>query len=310
VVEILSPGQTDKQKEQIVSAKTEVDQMSLVPTDVTQRSLWTVESPRLMRAAGFDYEHEIRVALPVGYASTDRTYPVLWVTDNSLELALSVLGSAQLILVAVGGGAIPVAEFGRRRCFDFYPTEDFLSFDDPGSSYLYETVTLPDGTKPKGGGADRFLDFLIDDVRLQLAADYRMEPEDHGLEGFSAGGAFVGHALFARPGAFKRYICGSPALYACNDSAFRLEERYAAAHDDLPAHVFFGAGGAEITEPMINGFGCVSSLARMAEILSFRGYPSLRMKVKIFPGESHATARPLTLRWGVRSVWGEEIFVM
>jgi predicted alpha/beta superfamily hydrolase len=129
-----------------------------------------------------------------------------------------------------------------------------------------------------------------------------MDPDDHGIIGESGGGTFIGYALFARPGGFARYICGSPALYNSHNAIFDLEARYAAEHDDLRAHVFFAAGEAEITQPLINACGCMSSMAKMAETLSFRGYPSLRLTVKIFPGESHGIL-PLLLRWGVPAVW-------
>jgi predicted alpha/beta superfamily hydrolase len=55
-----------------------------------------------------------------------------------------------------------------------------------------------------------------------------MDPDDHGLLGYSAGGAFVTYALFARPGAFAKYICGSAGLYAGDNAIFDLEEKYAA----------------------------------------------------------------------------------
>jgi hypothetical protein len=44
-------------------------------------------------------------------------------------------------------------------------------------------------------------------------------------------------------------------------------------------------------------------MARLAETLSLRGYPSLRMTAKIFPGERHATAMHTVLSWGVRTLW-------
>ena len=48
----------------------------------------------------------------------------------------------------------------------------------------------------------------LPDRRLcgRCSADYRMN-DDHGLLGFSSGGLFVAFSLFARPGAFSRYIC-------------------------------------------------------------------------------------------------------
>jgi predicted alpha/beta superfamily hydrolase len=115
------------------------------------------------------------------------------------------------------------------------------------------------------------------------------------------------YTLFARPGAFTRYILASPTLYVGNGLFFDLEADYAAENDDLPVHLFFGAGTEEASEYIIAAHGCLSSTVRMVEMLSLRGYPSLRMKMQIFQGESHATIIHPVLRWGVASVWGDEV---
>jgi predicted alpha/beta superfamily hydrolase len=241
------------------------------------------------------------VALPNGYAESDRAYPVLWVTDNLLEAALTSVGAAQLILASVGHRTL--AEFGERRGYEFMPPGDDLLPPGIRGEYLRQAfVSSPSSSSLRAGGAQPFLDFLVDNVRPALAADYRLSG-DHGLTGFSGGGMFVVYALLSRPEAFRGYICGSPGLYNCEETIFAIEERYAAEHDDLPAHVFFGAGDGEILQPGIAAFGCVSSMARMAEVLSLRGYPSLRLEAKIFPGEDHATAYPPILSWGIRSLW-------
>jgi predicted alpha/beta superfamily hydrolase len=281
--------------------------MSLTRTEWPLRTLFfTVEPPRLMRADGFEWEHEIRVALPASYGFTDRVYPVLWITDNELECALAVLRDVELILVSIGAGRVSVRETSARRAFEFRPAEDPY-FDGPGGEYLRRELPGRFPEFERSGGAGQFLDFLISDVRRVLAAEYRMDPRDHGLFGFSFGGAFVAYALFALPGAFSRYISGSPTLNTGDYAIFDAEERYAAEHDDLPADVFFGAGGAEMTEPVIAAWGCVSSMVRMVETLSLRGYPSLRLTAKLFPGESHRTVLPHVLSWGVRSVWGNQV---
>jgi len=281
--------------------------MALTPAESLLRTpAFTVEPPRTMRADGYEWEHEVRVALPVSYSETMGTYPVLWVTDALLEMTLGVLGifpaGVELIVVSVGADAVPVREFARRRTYDFLPNEQFYP-DGPAGEALREQTqgVFPDNLV--GGGATRFLDFLVDDVRPVLAAEYRMDPNDHGLFGYSAGGAFVGFALFARPGAYAKYICGSPALSCAGEAVFEAEEQYAAEHDDFPVEVFFSAGDAEMTEPLIPGFGCVSSMARLVERLTMRGYPSLRMTAKIFPGERHATAMHPALSWGVRTLF-------
>ena len=62
-----------------------------------------------------------------------------------------------------------------------------------------------------------------------------------------------------------------------------------------------------MTEHWLSGTGIVSSMARMVETLYIRGYPSLKLETRIFPGESHDTVLPHVLRWGVRSVWGDTV---
>jgi uncharacterized protein len=281
---------------------------SSVPSEATLQSpFFAVQPSRTMRAPGFDWEHELRVALPLSYSRSSKAYPVLWILDNQLEHALTVLAGCDLILVSVGAGRVPRREFNVRRVFDFTPTED-ISFDGPGGDYSRrETERLLPDLLGAGGGAAGFLDFLVGAVRPTLAAEYRMNAAEHGLFGFSAGGTFVGYAIFARPQAFARYICGSPALNRGNYHIFDLEEQYAREHTDLPAEVFFGAGEAEMTQYLLSGEGIVSSMARMVETLSIRGYPSLGLHARIFPAESHDTVLPNVLSWGVRSVWGDTI---
>jgi uncharacterized protein len=289
--------------------------MAAMSTEAVLRTpfFFTVEPTRTMRAEGYEWDHELRVALPASYTHTTRTYPVLWVTDNMLETALDVLGfhfgGTELILVGVGPPAGVLTEFARRRTFDFYPREDPYPAGPGGDHLRREMATAqPDSRNWVGGGASRFLDFLVDQARPVLAADYRMDSDDHGLLGASAGGAFVGYSLFSRPGAFAKYIACCPVLSSSNGAIFELEERYAAEHDDLPAQVFLAAGEAEMIEPVIPGWGVVSSTAKLAETLSIRGYPSLRLTVRIFPGETHASVIPTALGWGVRTLWGDPVF--
>ena len=79
-----------------------------------------------MQAHGSTWEHEVRVALPSSYDSTQCDYPVLWIMDNQLEPAIAVLGDLDLILVAVGAGRVSFNESGIRRTYDFQPGEDLF----------------------------------------------------------------------------------------------------------------------------------------------------------------------------------------
>jgi predicted alpha/beta superfamily hydrolase len=277
----------------------------------------TVLPTRTVRARGIPWEQEIRIALPALYDASDRLHPVLWVTDASFnfDLAVGVMNNLalhelvpQLVLVGVGmPREVAQLELAGRRMFEFSPLEDYLH-DGPGMQAVRDQfASLYPEPKKLGGGARAFLDFLVDDARAELSAEFRLDPDDHGLFGISAAGLFVGYALFARPGAFAKYICGSPYLWSGDGEVFRMEAEYAAEHDDLPVRVFFGAGEAEIDDLTMGRMEIVSSMVRLAETLRVRGYPSLEITSRIFPGESHDSTIPLTLSWGVRTLWADVI---
>lgn len=271
-----------------------------------------IEPSRVMRAKGFDWDHTIEVALPPSYHQSEASYPVFWVMDGNAYFWsavdvihwLSVVGLApEMIVVGVGPDRrLSQAEAKRRRTFDLSPNED-LYFDGLGADRL-RRLTRASDKGDDAGGAPGFLDFLVDQVRPALAADYRLDPNEHTLFGHSGGGMFVGYSIFARPGAFSRYICGSPSLNAGNFEIFELEKSYAESHDDLPVRIFLGAG-EQIDEPSNAMWSFVGSMARLAETLHLRDYPSLRLTTRIFPGESHITAVWPLLTWGIRTLWAD-----
>ena len=279
----------------------------------------TIEPSRRMRAEAYPWEHHLQVALPASYAKTDRRYPVLWVTDGQFffsvvaELVTSCAGKdlPEVIVVAIGPPPdVDRATIQARRNFDFSPNT-IKGYQGFGSAVHNERAEAAEKKlKAEGrfisdslGGAPRFLPFLLEDVRKQLARDYRMA-DDHTLFGHSGGGLFCTYALLASPSGFKRYVCGSPSLAAGDYEVFRIEERYAQHNKDLAASAFFGAGEAEV----LGGgtWGIVSSTVRMAEILKSRSYPSLKLSTRVFPAESHVSVIPLVLAWGLRAVWEKE----
>ena len=186
-----------------------------------------IEPERRMRGTGYPWEHSIQVALPPSYGKSDRRYPVLWVTDGMFffstvtELVTSCAGKSMPEMIVVAVGPPPGTErneMARRRNFDFSPNA-IQGYQGFGSSVHNERVEAAikkaqaEG-KPVNdslGGAPRFLPFLVDEVRGELARDYRLS-DDHTLFGHSGGGLFCAYALVARPASFKRYVeSGGPA---------------------------------------------------------------------------------------------------
>jgi predicted alpha/beta superfamily hydrolase len=216
-----------------------------------------------------------------------------------------------MIVVAVGMPRdAPKDEFQMRRTYYFIPDVP-RGFRGVGGDLVRQQIEAYDEhAKTTGlpsareqGGAPKFLEFLLDTLRPALSREYRMSGE-HVLFGDSAGGFFCMYALLSSPGSFDKYICGSPSLYWGDYELFRMEQSYAQTHKDLPAKIFFGAGEAEVLEGgPISAVGIVSSMTRMAEILESRGYPSLKLSVRLFPGVDHESAVVSNLTWGLRTSW-------
>ena len=279
------------------------------------RCTMSIEPAVTMRTPAFDWDYEVQVALPASYGAVpDKLYPVLWLTDGPflLHLAIGLLNTLvigghapEMIIVGVGCSSdAGAAEFGRRRAIDFAPPGRTILFDGPGGDY-FRKIGVPEGGEQK---ADDLLAFLVDEVRPHLSQSYRMS-DDHGLLGHSGGGMFVNYALFARPGAFRRYIIGSPSSNAADRAAFQLEAAYAATHTDMKADIFFGAGELELGKLSLAAWGIVSAPVLMAETLLLRQYPSLKVTTRIFPGKDHSSVISDIIAEGVRAVWADALEV-
>lgn len=273
------------------------------------RHTMRTEPVRIRRAEGFAWEHAVQVALPASY-DNHQPYPVLWVLDGSayfhsaVELVNSLSVEAwvpEMVVVGIGApdeAALP--EVGTRRMHEFTPSADPWHSGPGGDAMRALAQTV--GLEVEGGGAAAMLSFLVDTLRPELAAAYRLA-DDHTLFGHSAGGTLVGYTLLTRPAAFTRYICGSPYLYSGNEALFELEQQQASELQDLPVSVFFGAGEQELTDPRSTASSLVGSMLRLSETLQLRGYPSLRVTARLFPGEGHASVAWPLLSAGLRAVF-------
>ncbi|MFT3802603.1 MAG: alpha/beta hydrolase-fold protein [Burkholderiaceae bacterium] len=133
------------------------------------------------------------------------------------------------------------------------------------------------------GGAEAFLDFLVDELRPALAARYPLRPDRHTLSGASLGGYFTLHALARRPQAFQRYAAISPSLW-WDDRRLLAEMAQARpaggrvllalARDELPGYPDRSAG-------MLDG------ARRMRELLIGHGYGAESLRYLEVENEDH-----------------------
>ena len=252
------------------------------------------EPPLSFRAEGYDYDHEVLVTLPPSHSvSPERSYPVLWAMDGIMMHRLVVgivdmynLGQRmpEMIVVSVGHSADQgMAGFAKRE-YDLHPAGSIFGDDELAESILTAGAGSDFPEMSADFKGDRFLDFLIEQLRPELTERYRMNG-DHALMGHSSGGYFTGYALFARPGGFARYLIGS----GTHPQTLEMEAAYAASHDDLPARVFVGAGAGEVNNFEMAASRLVSRSVFLAENLRLRRYPSLALKTQLYADRDHFT---------------------
>lgn len=276
------------------------------------RANMDVLPPRSFQSEAFPYAHQVTVALPASYAAQpERAYPVLWVLDSPLImrsvvglLDVLVLGNLAPEMIVIGVGSPPeegLAGVGR-RVMEFSPPG--IGYAPPGLPGERWSALAPIPDFPHQ--ADAFLGLLVDQIRPQLAAEYRFSGE-HALFGHSAGGMFAAHSLFTRPDAFQKMIIGSPYLDGVSGAVFATEAKYAASHDDLDVKVFLGVGENEADEYFVAISGNLESTARLSRTLMARHYPSLELSTRIFADKDHYTVLPDVIVSGISYLWRDEI---
>lgn len=256
-----------------------------------------------IEASALGRSYDLYVRLPPGYAANpDRRYPVLFTTDAPQSFPL-VVGLHQrlraggrvmedAIIVGLGYSVGDDGTHSRRRDYTPSPNGDIDA--------------RPTSAKPvEYGGAEAYRLHLRDEVFPFLESRYRIDPSRRIYAGHSYGGLFGTHVLLTEPAMFQRYILLSPSLWYDRRLMIARERGYAMRHKDLPAEVYFMIGGDETvpdpdTEPFGNSrMAMVEDMDEMVRMLQSRGYPSLAVRQRVFPGEDHGSVYPPSIRAGM-----------
>lgn len=255
------------------------------PTSYPRFGLFNTEE-RLLRCDPMDHEFQIGIWLPFSYASSDRKYPVLYVPDGEFVFGLAT----GLIPTLIGNGEAPemlvvgVAyhgisgwdAFGELRDQDLCPP----GFQKPGL-----TSRLTDYTR-----------FYPETLFPLIEGEYRGDPGDRALFGFSSGGLFSFYMLLTQPGMFRRHIAASCTWPGADAYLLSCEQSYAGQPAHPPVDLYLAVG--ERDEGQLPGFYSV------VERLQSRQYPNLRLATQVWEGEGHSSgALAKTFLEGVRLIY-------
>ncbi|WP_449406206.1 alpha/beta hydrolase [Massilia phosphatilytica] len=197
---------------------------------------------REVHARALNRDYQVFVALPDSYRSSNRRYPVLFVTDANYAFPVARgiaqrlakhAGMEEVIVVGLSYAHGDTPVYSRRR--DYTPAvprrQDYAA-DMPGRT-------------PAFGEAQAYGRFIAADVFPLVAANYRADMSRKIFVGHSYGSLLGLQLLPSEPRTFDHYILGSPSLWFDQGVMFEREQDYAKGHNDMPASVFFGIGGRE-----------------------------------------------------------------
>lgn len=258
------------------------------PDDVDRPGtrVFTLESTE----TGHDYL--IQVAQPEAPPPASG-YPVLYLLDGNAYLPLAQAArdtlmresprhGSPLMIVAIGYPGVSRFDF-ERRALDYTPPR--AERNQAGRSH---------------GGADRFLAFINNRLKPEIARRYPVDADREALFGHSFGGLFVLHVLLSAPDTFERYIAISPSLWWYGEQPVRALARRAPPEQTGGGspRLLVGVGGQEQTPDasekgtakaeQIRARSMVDNVQEVAGWLANQ-YPHWRIESQVFPGEGHGS---------------------
>lgn len=229
-------------------------------------------------------DRRLLVALPAGYATDRRSYPVLWLLDADDREQFDA-AVANIAFLAARGAIPPLIVAGVAN----------------GSDRTRDLTPAPDATmraiNPTAGDMDRFLDFIEHEAKPVVATAYRTAPYTV-LAGHSFGGLTGMNVAGRRPTMAQAVIAMSPSLWF-NNRALIGPWSAAIASRRTPLRLFSTRGG---NEPLIDG-SAGRFERRLDSLLARRSRATVHFGHRRYPDDPHSLTPLQSLTDGLRFVF-------
>jgi predicted alpha/beta superfamily hydrolase len=240
----------------------------------------------LLHSVETNTDYQIFVSLPFNYYLTNKSYPVIYLTDaDQLQGTFSEASRMmafdgtipEVIVVGIAYGGT-FQDWYSKRVPDLTPTNDTAAFLFPG-----------------GGRCDAFYRFINNELIPVIEKEYRVMEGERTLTGYSLGGLFGAWVMFNQPGTFNRYMLISPSLWWDGQLALKWEEAWHQKSSDLGATLFMSLSSSE--------WGTPESLDK---IIRNRKYNGLNYEYKTIPDENHYSTFPAAAVKGLKFIYQAE----
>jgi predicted alpha/beta superfamily hydrolase len=153
-----------------------------------------------------DERRECIITLPESYIGSEKRYPVLYILDAEYTPFYEK----------------NLFSYHFMRVWEMVPEMIVVGIKNTIRNRDMIPVELEE--YPEAGGADRFLDFITEELQPKINKEYRTNDVNH-IYGGSNAGLFVLYALFSMPNRFKGVISSSPMIGWCEDLIHQLAEK-------------------------------------------------------------------------------------
>ncbi|MGH6957423.1 MAG: alpha/beta hydrolase [Caulobacteraceae bacterium] len=233
-------------------------------------------------------------------------YPVLVASDGNINFPLAMamatmfgFSAAPALVVCVGYPTDNPLEWQSLRTRDLTPKTPIEAIRPmPG---------LPPPAEENFGGAEAFHRFLTEELRPAIAAAWPVDPANETLYGYSLGGLFTLHALFAHPASYRTFVAGSPSIWWNDRAVLAGEAGFSTkvAAGEVAPRVLVTIGELEQDPPkttppgmteteaaaLIASAAMVDNARQLGERLArVKGAPGYEAKFHLFHGEDHLSA--------------------
>ncbi len=250
--------------------------------------------------------YHLYIDLPPGYETSDQSYPVVYLLDAYEVWGLVLQTYQQLIFLndipemIIVGISYPIeGDFyteGLRehldiRARDFTPTQ--LTYEEAVKKHGKGTAQF---IRVSGGGK-AFLGFVEKELIPFIEKEYRADPENRGLFGYSLGGTFTTFAMLYKPGLFRNYFIGSPFLNWDDKAVYTFDRLDHLAESGDTVNVYLSFGELESSDghhhPLKN-------------YLEEKANTHIHFLSEVLPGENHLSGVGLAHSRAFRSLYGRK----
>lgn len=226
-------------------------------------------------------QYNLEIMLPAGFANSNKKYPVVYVMDSQWDFPLlkSIYGQQyydgfipEVIICGITwGGNNP--NYDSLRVRDYTPTND--------------------GQRVQGGGADKFLSVMQNEVFPFMEKNYKANTERN-LVGCSLGGLFTIYAMFTHTEMFTGYAAASPAVGWDSEVLYKFEKEFAKKKVDKPIKLYMTIGDVERSRPSYEMF---------ASFLTQKKYNNVSILSKVLENTGHSGTKSETYNNGLQFIY-------